>query len=590
MRWFVLHTSTARAHSAITPPPAPHSLQRPAPRMSRVAPVVATVAAMLLLGLGTAQSAPSGLVQEPRLTGLDVSDPASKLFNYKGYTNFPGSQGKVEIYVLKQGNGDSSDATLWLKVLEVRPSETGTVVGSETRYAWSTGDQALFKNGPGENRWPQGGTARLRFKAVRGSESAYLKVRDSDGKLGRDLVLILADYHPNPTQPPSGQLTPNYLSKKSIRFPAQDPPGWTEENETSWYYSHAFVDQAQTQTITQALPALQSFRERYFGPIVENPARPDCVELSTPEVVTKYFNKGDLGLGREMHCIDNQCTREIACYVKNYGAVDSAGNPVLKFDDRAAAQQALQQGKHFATVAMVERQWLGFDAPNQVIFLVFDPHDNLSTGPVRLDNKGFNTFNPGNCLVCHGTSSSYDWDSATITSAFFLPFDLQAFEYFSSDSANPLSRAQQEDEFKALNRIVYFTDLYFLDAANTLIDKWYDFFTRSTFLNDAVPDAWNQNDNSRQLYKKVVAKACRTCHISEEQSPGLAFGAFADFEAYKTISALHACGTTKYMPQAEQTIKILWRSSARAHFLNRLQLPAGCGYEVTTPADYEFKP
>jgi hypothetical protein len=587
MRWLVPHTTTAGTQAGIIPPPAPQPLQRLTPRTNRAALVLATVAVILVLGLGAAQSAPSGLVLEPRLTGIDVSDPENLTFDYKGYTNFPGSQGKVEIHVLTQGNGDSSDATLWLKVLEVYPSETGTVVGNETRYAWSTGNRALFRNGSGQNRWPQGGMARLRFKAVRGSESAYLRVRDSDAKEGLDLVLILADYNPNPT---SGVRKPNYLSKKSIKFPAQNPPGWTQEAETSWYYSHAFVDQAQTQTIAQVLPTLQSFRERYFGPIVENPARPDCMQLSTPEVVAKYFNKGDLGLGREMHCIDNQCTREIACYVKNYGAVDSAGNPVVKFDDRAAAQQALQQGKHFATVAMVERQWLGFDAPNQVIFLVFDPNDNLYIGPVRLDNQGFNTFNPGNCLVCHGTSSSYDWNTATITGAFFLPFDLQAFEYFSADPANPLSRAQQEDEFKALNRIVYFTDLYFLDAANTLIDKWYDFFTRSTFLNNAVPDAWNQNDNNRQLYKKVVAKGCRTCHISEEKNPGLAFGAFADFEVYKTISAPYVCGTTKYMPQAEQTIKIFWESSARAHFLNRLELPTGCGYEVTTPADYEFKP
>ncbi len=32
-----------------------------------------------------------------------------------------------------------------------------------------------------------------------------------------------------------------------------------------------------------------------------------------------YFNKGDLGIGREMHCSYNACTQETACYVRNYG-------------------------------------------------------------------------------------------------------------------------------------------------------------------------------------------------------------------------------------------------------------------------------
>jgi hypothetical protein len=473
------------------------------------------------------------------------------------------------------------------------------MVGSETRYAWSTGSVALFGNSSGENRWPQGGTARVRFKAVRGTASADLPVRDNEGKRGRDLVLVLSDYNPNPAQPPGGQLTPNYLAKNSIKFPASDPPGWTQENETTWYYQHAFVDRAGTLSVWDGIPDLAEFRSRYFGPIEPDPNRPDCVSLSTPETVATYFNKGDLSLGREMHCIDNHCTQEIACYVKNYGALDTSttpSKPDLKFDDRAAALQALNAGKHFATVAMVERQWMGglIDRPpNKVIFLAFDEYDNLSTGPVQLDNKGFNTFNPGNCLVCHGTSSKYDWDTATVRDAYFLPFDLQAFEYFSSDPAHPLSRARQEDAFKALNTIVYFSDIWALDAPNTLIDKWYNFFTSSTFLNNAIPDGWNADDNSRQLYKQVVAKACRTCHISEKTYPTLAFGTFTDFvgEPYLSISAKHMCGPQKYMPQAEQTIKVLWKSAARSHFLNRSSIQnTGCGYEVTQPADYEFTP
>jgi hypothetical protein len=595
-----------------------------------VAAVVFTSVFFLADRLLEAQPPPGGLVESPQLGGLDARNPADQAFTYRGYTNFPGSQGRVEIYVLKQGNGNATPTndSLWTLVRTVIPSNNVTVVGGEARYAWSTvrGVVNLFHT-PGllsslglEGRWPQGGTARVRFKAVRGTASADLPVRDRNGVLGLDLVLVLSDFDPNPAQPVFGT-TPNYLSKKSIQFPlpkpfGSKPKGWTQEQETKSYYQNAFVDRAQTISVFDGIPTLKHFQVRYFGPIVPDPARPNCVRLSTPETVATYFNKGDLGLGREMHCIDNSCTQEIACYVKNYGAVKFLRNsgppffadifqPVIKFDDRAAALEALNHGEHFATVAMVERQWMGgvgsSRPPNKVLFLVFEPENPasvfvsenvLSIGPVRLDNKGFNTFNPGNCLVCHGTSSSYDLATSTVSGAYFLPFDLQAFEYFSSDPASPLSRAHQEDNFKALNRIVYFTDLFFLDAPHTLIGTWYNSFTRSTFLDNAVPDGWNANDNSRQLYKKVVAKACRTCHISAEGtvslSPALAFGSFTEFQAFKGFSVPDMCGPTKLMPQAEQTIKVLWKSDARSHFLNRSSVRStGCGYVVTAPAPHE---
>ena len=573
-----------------------------------------------------AQPPPGGLVESPPLGGLDAANPGGQAFTYRGYTNFPGSQGRVEIYVLKQGNGNAAPTNdaLWTRVRNVIPSNTGTVVGGETRYAWSTGGTvSLFQENLGflgflglQGRWPQGGTARVRFKAVRGTASAYLPVRDSDGVLGLDLVLVLSDFNPNPTQPAVGA-TPNYLAKKSIQFPlpqpfGSKPRGWTQAAETFSYYTHAFVDREQKISVWESIPNLAAFRIRYFGPIVPDPTRPNCQRLSTPETVATYFNKGDLGLGREMHCIDNSCTQEIACYVKNYGAVrassSSTSSAVAKFDDKAAAFQALGSGAHFATVAMVERQWMGgvgsSRPPNKVLFMVFQDEisdvplpgtdlfvvrpDALTTGPARLDNKGFNTFIPGNCLVCHGTSSSYDLEESTVSGAYFLPFDLQAFEYFSSDPAHPLSRVHQEENFRTLNRIAYFTDLFFLDAPHTLIDKWYASFTRSTFLDNAVPDGWNANGNSRQLYKKVVAKACRTCHISAESTPALAFGSFAAFQAFKAFNARYMCGPEKYMPQAEQTLKVLWNSNARSHFLNRSSVQStGCGYPVTAPAPHE---
>jgi hypothetical protein len=165
--------------------------------------------------------------------------------------------------------------------------------------------------------------------------------------------------------------------------------------------------------------------------------------------VAIYFNRGDLGIGREMHCIrDND--DETACYVLNFGARD--GTP--RFNSIGDSLQALNAHKPFATVAMVERGKMKADDPNKVFFVVYDANGKLlDTAP--LDNKGFNTFIPGNCLVCHGSGSAYTpsklgpdgetvEDGPKVVGARFLPFDLSSFLYFSSDSENKFSREKQE--------------------------------------------------------------------------------------------------------------------------------------------------
>ncbi len=524
----------------------------------------------------TAHAQISGMAEEPRLAGIDTSNPAAQSFTFKGFVNYKlTSSDRLEIWVLTDGNGDSTNDLSWAKAYTVTSSSQ-----SGSRFNWTTGPITVFTV---DSRWLQGGTARIRFKAFKsGSPTVYLPVRDSDGKQGNDLVLVLSDSSPDPSAPAVGPEA-NWLAKKSLQFSTT----WPQATETAYYYDHTIVDTAQTQTITSGLGTLAAFRARYFGPIVWVPGRPsDCATaLSTPETVATYFNKGDLGIGREMHCIDNACTREIACYVGNYAGKDNAGKVI--FDDKTKAKAAYDAHAPFATVAMVERQWMGPNDPNQVLFAVFDPPGKLFTGPVALDSKGFNTFNPGNCLACHGTSSTYTFDNSTITGAYFLPFDLQALEYYSSTSSNPLSRVAQEGSFRKLNFMMEFSDLFFLQTARHLIEDWYGGWTRSTFKDDVVPAEWNTNTNDSQLYKNVVAKACRTCHVSDE-SDSLAFQTPADFSALKTLSYGYVCGDKKYMPQAEQTFKVMWRSSARSHFLNRLGLTGGCKYEAPVLALPEF--
>jgi hypothetical protein len=558
--------------------------------------VAMAAASSLLLPGSYASHTPKGRVDEPRLTGHNVSPALNTTFTFKGWVDFPGSKGTVEIDVLNDGNVDASNESGWrLRKAVATPSNTPTVVSGQNRYYWSVGPIQIFTSSTAGNyRWPEGGVARVRFRAVynhsNGTKSiVYLPVRDSDGKEGVTRQLVLTDYEPTPTRPvddprtPGNEAakTPNYLNRKEPPSPDKE----AQKAETESYYRSVLTSETGTEgpSIADGLPTLLAFIDRYFRPVPSDP-NSDCDELSIPETIAKYFNKGDLGLGREMHCTQNWCSKETACYVKNFGKRD--GTPV--FDNKAESFEALKANKPFATVAMVERGKMGEgvpnrDAPNKVFFVVYGHNQDGSTHLLKeapLDNKAYNTFIPGNCLVCHGTASSYSSSaqgSPHVNGAYFLPFDLQAFEYYSSDSTNALSRAKQELSFNRLNKLVYFSDLWFLPSAGELINGWYGGHgLNSTFTNDFVPSGWNQNDNTRQLYKKVVAKTCRTCHISDA-NPALAFNTYTDFSNFKGLVYDSVCKSHR-MPNSEQSLKVFWRSSARSHLLNRLELPGGCWY------------
>src|SRR5262245_20235945 len=110
----------------------------------------------------------------------------------------------------------------------------------------------------------------------------------------------------------------------------------------------------------------------------------------------------------------------------------------------------------FATVAMVERGQMPQGAPNKVFFAIYNRDERLETKgkPIfaQLDSKAYNTFIPGNCMVCHANGGPYSTSSSgakEVTNAFFLPFDLQAFD-FSPNHTRPA----QEEAFRKLNYLV----------------------------------------------------------------------------------------------------------------------------------------
>src|SRR5262249_25419167 len=73
------------------------------------------------------------------------------------------------------------------------------------------------------------------------------------------------------------------------------------------------------------------------------------------EIVAQYANSGDLGFGRDMHCLKSGS--DVACYVTNYGSgynnvFPGEGTPDTDDAQAAATRTAVGNSQEVATVAM----------------------------------------------------------------------------------------------------------------------------------------------------------------------------------------------------------------------------------------------
>jgi hypothetical protein len=176
-----------------------------------------------------------------------------------------------------------------------------------------------------------------------------------------------------------------------------------------------------------------------------------------------------------------------------------------------------------------------------------------------------------------------------VKKATFLPFDPNAFRFFSSDPKDPLSPSSQETAFRLFNFMVGHSSLGVSPDAVELIQGWYggdvQDGTKGPFNGDFVPAGWRDGGAGEELYKQLVAVACRTCHISAVPSIDLGRVNFSTFKAFTSLGSTffvkeRMCGdryrySSGRMPAAEQTLKELWQSSGREHFF--AQIPGNFG-------------
>jgi hypothetical protein len=326
------------------------------------------------------------------------------------------------------------------------------------------------------------------------------------------------------------------------------------------------------------------------------------------ETTAVYANSVDLGFGREMHCVKDDtdpANVKVACYVSNYDSlvytgpgqgsdVTKAQTAVAGFNSPVAIQDATVAMEFSALEDIVQNTPAGTvvnaavtvaDPTSKVVkFYVFN---NFNVDPAgqpadaaNLDGLGARPV-PQLCMVCHGgyipNPSGISNQQGIGTPVFgspddvkldakFLPFDLRSFTYASANPTDPFSRNQQEAAFKALNDMVKLAPPPDADPTSQAIEAlntaWYPGNVAPQ--QDSLPVAlWDdvadpKRVQHRNVYQDVVARACRTCHVTNPD-PVLRFDRPANFDSKLGLIQPRVC-KDHVMPHARRTHDLFWTS------------------------------
>ena len=311
----------------------------------------------------------------------------------------------------------------------------------------------------------------------------------------------------------------------------------------------------------------------------------------TGEIAAAYANSGDLGFGREMHCTKQTASdgqQDVACYVTNYGSILTDDT-----QDAIDAANALVNPTLAAPVATVAMEWsriesdpgnaVEFDDPQRVVkFYVYNSSGSALLRSADLDS-GLNLRArpiPQLCMVCHGgqfplaPSASgvpvFNSRNAVKLGSQFLPFDLRFFAFASA----PHDKTTQQPAFKLLNEtIVNATQPN--PAIGEVVAHMYGNgpgqAPQSNQIENFVIPGWKapavavNAPTAEVMYRDVVARACRTCHVGNS-FPALRFQTAQ--QAISDPSNTARLGNIEQrvcvqgvMPHAKRTHEIFWTSS-----------------------------
>jgi len=488
----------------------------------------------------------------------------------------------VTIEVLDPADQDPFDpGSTWVAIATTTSSLTPFSFNGSNLYFWNV--SAVIASTPAEqsNRWRDGGLARTRARIQFGASTVSAHVFE-------EFLDCLIE-----------NSTENVMTFTAICGSTDSPVATLLDEDPLPVPVSNYLSRKETANLAEAEDYVAAVRSGPGGNR-ETFAKWKSVNgfPATDDVSAVYFNAGDLGSGREMHCRQisaveagicgpfDAAKKEIvrtACYVSNYFETPDlpSANPAVAVDLAVDGYEGLGGVK--ATVAMERihyydednfpRIWCSFptsplpeSVKNRVSFYVYGADEAApALTEVALDNQGAKLV-PGLCLSCHGGEPSAQ-DSTNIVGAEFLPFDVESFSY----SKRPgYTLPDQYEAFRKLNAIVRHTAVKFPSPIVELIDGWYPSAVPGDGVltplalpdTDFVPSAFAGDE---RLYDGVVKPYCRMCHISQEGS--LAFNDSPGFHASGANSA--ACGYQE-MPHALVTQKNFWASPARMILQNEL--------------------
>jgi hypothetical protein len=499
----------------------------------------------------------------------------NKSFAFQGYTDHAGEH--VVLEVLSTPSADPSNDGNWVKFGEAWTVATPTVINGNTQnplFAWST-NAVPVATGQGA-RWPSGGLIRTRARSIDAQNQSRVLTTFDSVSWGACLVQHLSagdDWSVIGTDCNGlggGMVAMASTLTSPATLPASLKPDWLGRKG-----DHADAE-AQTYYDTWGAPKTLPLFKSQFG-------------FPGGEVTATYYNDGDLGLGREMHCKSFAAgggLTGVACYVTNYSGVDNT--PTFDVDPNIVLADAIAHQHSFATVAMVYTPPANVE--NSVKFVVYK-QDGTQALHAQLDSVGTHVSVPNNCLTCHGISSFYnDQDHKVNGNAKFLAFDPFAFKY-STQAGFTLN--EQQEKFRQLNALIKLTAP--TAAISQLIDGMYApnaVTTPGAFANDAyVPDAWataNSTMAGTSAYLGIIKPGCRTCHASATNA-SLDFLEPDDWSPLIPTIRNDVCKKTAggqrghAMPQAERVSKKFWASGGRAYLMTGYAASPPDGLEACDP-------
>ena len=450
-----------------------------------------------------------GVVTTPRHGDVVAGETSATTLKVAGVISQPDH--RIDVQVLDDPSAPESWVTIGTTLSASAPSANG-------EHAW---ELLVAPARDVARRWPAGGVLRLRVIAE-GGELLAVRFHASEEIAPVTNGMILVSPSPTPAE-------------AIVRAPFLDRRNAVDVAETLEYYDAINA------------PATLADFQTQFG-------------FDATSVATTYYNAGDLGIGREMHC-RAQSGGAVACYVSNYGEFGGDARSAL-----AAAVDGTTAGGSlgaFATVAMVYQP--PASAPNSVQFIVYGAAGSLAT-EAQLDQFGDNVSIPNNCLNCHG-GGRYDPAQNAVIGARFLPFDVAAFEL---SELPGFTANDQAARIRELDMLVGMTEP--TPGIRELIDG---------FNRGAAPVAagWTNSPLERKVYQEVVAVACRSCHAS--LTGALDFTTAAAFTSLRASIADSLCGpsgsaTAHDMPSAEVPLRRLWTTPARAYLMDYLNIAGAC--------------